>query len=257
MRAARPVRSPLVAGALLVASAAVLAGCAQPGELGHELPAPDRDGSGSSAPADPGASQGGSGDEGGSGDAPAAPAPAPDGPRNGGGQDGGPQNGGAPGQNGAGRPSPTQGGQDGQSAEGLPGVPDPSAGQEPRDTPPKPPGFGDKASADTLAAVDGPVKMDSSGPAQLVVKTEVLHAGENTGWIKHPGSVITAVRQGTVTIRTIGRCEPQTYGPGRAFPVQNGQSYELRNDGPTPIVLTRSELLTPGQPERSPGESAC
>ena len=165
------MRTPsLTSAALLVAAGALLAGCAQPGQLGHEEPPPTE-------------------------------------------------------------PTP-----------GAPGIPVPPVTQ---------------AGSDAQGSLDRPVEISTPGPAQLLVRTEVLTPGEATGWVRHPGTATSAVRSGTVTVQRAGRCEPQTFGGGEAFFLGDGEPNELRNEGPDPVVLTRSELLAPGEPEREPTDPAC
>lgn len=180
------MRTPTLTGAvLLVVAGALLTGCAQSGQLGHQESATTEPSA--SMPADPG---------------------SPD------------------------APSPT-------SPSAVPGA---SVAQ---------------AGSDTRATLDRPVEIETPGPAELLVRTEVLQPGQATGWVRHPGTAISAVRSGTVTVQRAGRCEPQTFGSGDAFFLGDGEPNELRNDGPEPVVLTRSELLAPGVPEREPTEPAC
>jgi quercetin dioxygenase-like cupin family protein len=182
------VRTRSLTGAVLfVLIGVLLAGCAQPGQLGH----PDDDHA--AAPA---------------GDS--APAGGPSG--------------------GPGEPS------------GVPGVPAVPAAQ---------------AGSDARGSLERPIEIGTPGPSELLVRTEVLQPGQVTGWIRHPGTAVSAVRSGTVTVQRAGRCEPQTFGAGQAFFVGDGEPNELRNDGPEPAVLTRSELLAPGIPEREPTDPAC
>ena len=191
MRTRTPTGVHVAVGALLVAAGALLAGCAQPGQLGHEeagAAGPDR----SSTPADPGS----------------AATTAPDAP----------------------------------TATGLPGVPGAPVAQ---------------AGSDASGTLDRPVEIATPGPAELLVRTEVLQPGQATGWIRHPGTATSAVRSGTVTVQRAGSCEPRTFGPGQAFFLGDGEPNELRNDGAEPVVLTRSELLAPGTPERAPTTPAC
>jgi quercetin dioxygenase-like cupin family protein len=173
-----PLARHLLGPALLVATAALLAGCAQPGQLGHE------------SDAVPSAS--------------AAPAPT--------------------------------------TETALPGVPDVPVTQ---------------AGSDARGRLDRPVDISTPGPAELLVRTEVLQPGQASGWVRHPGTVISVVRSGTVTVQRADSCEPRPFGPGEAFFLEDGRPNELRNDGPDPVVLTRSELLAPGAPEREPAEPAC
>ncbi|ANY06702.1 cupin domain-containing protein [Pseudonocardia sp. HH130630-07] len=169
---------------LLVLAGGLLAGCAQPGQLGHE-PGAGPAGAGAQAPPEPGAG-------------PAGPA-----------------------------------------QPGVPAVPLAQAG------------------SDARGELQRPVDISTPGPAELLIRTEVLAPGQATGWVRHPGTVVSAVRSGTLTVQRAGRCEPQDFGSGEAFFLGDGEPNELRNDGREPVVLTRSELLAPGEPEREPTDSRC
>lgn len=196
--------------ALLVATAALLAGCAQSGQLGHERGSADPAGTpepaGTAAPAVPGDPDDGGGTEPGT---PGTATVAPD------------------------EPAST-------SVPGTaPGSPVAQAG------------------SDAQGTVDRPVEISTPGPAELLVRTEVLQPGEDTGWVRHPGTVISAVRSGTVTVQRAGSCGPADFGGGQAFFLGDGEPNLLRNDGPEPVVLTRSELLAPDTPERESVDPAC
>lgn len=185
-----PLARHLLGPALLVATAALLAGCAQPGQLGHESDAAPSDGTTVEIlPADRSA-------------VPTTSAAAPGGSE----------------------------------------VPGATAAQ---------------AGSDAVGRLDRPVDISTPGPAELLVRTEVLQPGQASGWVRHPGTVISVVRSGTVTVQRADSCEPRPFGPGEAFFLEDGRPNELRNDGPDPVVLTRSELLAPGAPEREPAEPAC
>lgn len=153
------------------------------------------------------------------GDGGPAPAAAPTAP-------GGPEAGAAPGS--------------GEGA-GVAGIPPPLA----------------QAGSDARGAVEQPVEITTPGPSELLVRTEVLAPGQATGWQRHPGTVISAVRSGTVTVVRAGDCRPAAFGAGAGFFLGDGEPNELRNDGAEPVVLTRSELLAPGAPEREPVAPAC
>ncbi|MEV1293010.1 cupin domain-containing protein [Pseudonocardia sp. NPDC049635] len=199
-------RHALAGPALLVVVAALLAGCAQPGQLGHE--------------SDPGAPEAG---------APASPGttePAPPGP-------------GAPDPQGS---APQDTAPQDPTAAALPGAPGAPVAQ---------------AGSDTRATLDRPVEISTPGPAELLVRTEVLQPGQASGWVRHPGTAISAIRSGELTVQRAGRCEPQTFRTGEAFFLGDGEPNELRNDGSEPVVLTRSQLLAPGAVERETVEPAC
>ena len=89
------------------------------------------------------------------------------------------------------------------------------------------------------------------------MRTETLAPGQSSGWITHPGTAISVVRSGTVTVVQREACAPAPVAPEQSFYVADATPYEMRNDGPDPVVLTRSELLAPGAQERRPVDPAC
>ncbi|MET0191243.1 MAG: hypothetical protein ABW212_19745, partial [Pseudonocardia sediminis] len=113
------------------------------------------------------------------------------------------------------------------------------------------------AGSDARGTVDAPVEISTPGRALFLVRTEVLQPGQSTGWITHPGTVMSVVRSGTVSVVRAQACEPARFGAEQAFFLADGEANELRNDGPDPVVLTRSELLAPDTDERRPAEPAC
>jgi len=113
------------------------------------------------------------------------------------------------------------------------------------------------AGSDARGRLDAPVQITTPGPAEFLVRTETLAPGRASGWITHPGAVISVVQSGTVTVVQRGACTPAPVGPERSFHVSDATPYEMRNDGPDPVVLTRSELLAPDAEERRPVEPAC
>ncbi|MDQ4118316.1 MAG: cupin domain-containing protein, partial [Actinomycetota bacterium] len=113
------------------------------------------------------------------------------------------------------------------------------------------------AGSDAKGRLDAPVQVATQGPAEFLVRTETLAPGQSSGWVSHPGAVISVVRSGTVTVVQRDACAPAPVGPERSFFVGDATPYEMRNDGPAPVVLTRSELLAPGAEERRPAEPAC
>lgn len=185
-----PLARHLAGPALLVATAALLAGCAQPGQLGHGSDAaPSDDGTTVEiVPVDPG-------------------------------------------------PPPT-------TAVAVPG----NGGWPARPI---------TGATDPQGRIERPVEISTPGPADMLVREESLLPGESTGWIRHPGTMLTAVRGGTVTVVRAGRCEPQNFGTGEAFFLGDGEPSEVRNDGGVTVQLLRSGLLAPGAPEREPVRPAC
>jgi hypothetical protein len=71
------------------------------------------------------------------------------------------------------------------------------------------------------------VKFQTKGPTDVRVQKVVISAGGSSGWHHHPGSVIVAVRSGTVTF-THSDCSSKTYGPG----LPNGAVFVEGGDAP-------------------------
>lgn len=134
----------------------------------------------------------------------------------------------------------------------APPPPPPAAG-----VPGAPPAPVAAAGSDARGRLDAPVEISTPGPAEFLVRTETLAPGQSSGWITHPGTAISVVRSGTVTVVQREACAPAPVGPEQSFYVADATPYEMRNDGPDPVVLTRSELLAPGAPERRPVDPAC
>jgi hypothetical protein len=136
--------------------------------------------------------------------------------------------------------------------------PPPAAGAPgPPPAQPAPPVPAAAAGSDARGTLDAPVDIRTPGAAEFLVRTETLAPGQSSGWITHPGAVISVVRSGTVTVVQRDACTPAPVGAERSFYVADAAPYEMRNDGPDPVVLTRSELLAPGADERRPAAPAC
>lgn len=144
------------------------------------------------------------------------------------------------------------------AAPPAPAGPDaPPTGTAPPPPPPGAPPSPVAAEEQARGRLDAPVDISTPGPAEFVVRTETLAPGQTSGWISHPGTVISVVRSGTVTVVQRGACTPAPSGPEQSFYVADAVPYEMRNDGAEPVVLTRSELLAPGAEERRPADPAC
>ncbi len=145
------------------------------------------------------------------------------------------------------------------AAPAAPPAAQPPAAPEPpaAGVPGAPPASVAAAGSDARGRLDAPVRITTPGPAEFLVRTETIAPGQTSGWISHPGTVISVVRSGSVTVLQRDKCAAATVGPERSFYVADATPYEMRNDGPGPAVLTRSELLAPDVEERRPAEPAC
>jgi quercetin dioxygenase-like cupin family protein len=105
--------------------------------------------------------------------------------------------------------------------------------------------------------VDERVSMRTTGPAEFSVETVVLAPGESTGWHRHPGSELSLVRSGEVTVQRAEACEPVRYAAGDGLFVDDGTPHVVRNEGAAPAELVVTHLLTPGAPEEEDVEPGC
>ncbi len=105
--------------------------------------------------------------------------------------------------------------------------------------------------------VDERVTMRSTGPAEFSVETVVLGPGESTPWHRHPGTELSLVRSGEVTVQRGEKCEPMRYSAGHGVFVGDAEPHLVRNAGPVPAELVVTQLLAPGAPEDEAVEPAC
>jgi quercetin dioxygenase-like cupin family protein len=105
--------------------------------------------------------------------------------------------------------------------------------------------------------VEERVNIRTTAPAEYAVKTIVLRPGESTGWHRHDGPELTAVRSGEITVLREDDCEPARYSPGEAIFFPDGQPHLIRNDGRVPAELMVTSLLAPGAPGQTPVPPAC
>jgi quercetin dioxygenase-like cupin family protein len=105
--------------------------------------------------------------------------------------------------------------------------------------------------------VDDPVSVRTTGPAEFAVHTVVLPAGENTGWHRHPGTEMSIVRSGAVTVQRADACDPAIHPAGDGVFVADGEPHIVRNDGPVPAELVVTSLLAPAAPDSEDVPPAC
>jgi quercetin dioxygenase-like cupin family protein len=105
--------------------------------------------------------------------------------------------------------------------------------------------------------VDYPVRVETPGPAVYSVRTEVVPPGGTSGWHSHPGTEMSIVTEGSVTMLSAGACEPVRYDDGDALFVPDAVPHLARNDGTEPAELVVGYLLAPGAPDRVDAPPAC
>jgi quercetin dioxygenase-like cupin family protein len=99
--------------------------------------------------------------------------------------------------------------------------------------------------------------MRTTGPAAYSVRTVVLQPGESTEWHRHPGTELSIVQSGQVTVLREDDCDPTRYSRGDAVFFADGQPHLARNDGAVPAELVVTYLLDPGAPDQSDVPPAC
>lgn len=105
--------------------------------------------------------------------------------------------------------------------------------------------------------VEDRVAVRTPGPAVFSVRTVVIPPGGTTGWHRHPGTEMSVVNSGEVTLVREDGCEPERFGPGEAVFVPDAQQHVARNDGTTPAEVVVTYLLAPGEPDRAVVAAAC
>lgn len=101
------------------------------------------------------------------------------------------------------------------------------------------------------------VQVRTSGPAVYSVRTIVLPPGGTTGWHRHPGTEISIVTSGTVTLLRKDSCTPRRLVTGDAVVVPDAQPHLARNDGSAPAEVVVTYLLEPDAPERADVPPLC
>jgi len=78
---------------------------------------------------------------------------------------------------------------------------------------------------------------------QIVTARFEVSAGGTFGWHRHPGPVVVAISEGTLTVTTAGGCATRTYGPGEGF-IESGRVAHIAvNQGSSPVILYATFLL--------------
>lgn len=94
-------------------------------------------------------------------------------------------------------------------------------------------------------------------PVTFSVRTLVLPPGGRTGWHQHPGTEMSIVKAGAITLFRGPDCEAAEYAAGDAVLVPSNTPHLARNDGAEDAELVVTYLLAPDTPERSEAPPAC
>jgi quercetin dioxygenase-like cupin family protein len=105
--------------------------------------------------------------------------------------------------------------------------------------------------------LDDRVTIRTTEPTVFSVRTVTLPPGGEIPWHRHPGTEMSIVTSGAVTVEREGACEPATYQAGEAVYVADDVPHTARNEGTVPLQLVVTYLLTADEPERTTTEPAC
>ena len=105
--------------------------------------------------------------------------------------------------------------------------------------------------------LDERLNLRTPGPAEYTVRTIVLAPGEDTGWHRHPGTELTIVTAGRVSLRTADDCAPATVPSGKTAVVPDAVPHVLRNEGRQPAELVVTHLLAPDEPAEADVDPPC
>jgi quercetin dioxygenase-like cupin family protein len=106
--------------------------------------------------------------------------------------------------------------------------------------------FGGRVRADGAG-----VQFETRGRAEMLTSAITVDPGGSFGWHSHPGPVLVAISQGTLTEYHAerGRCMHSTVGPGQAFTESGGVVHLARNETSHPVELNAIFFAKPGVSE--------
>jgi len=82
-------------------------------------------------------------------------------------------------------------------------------------------------------------------------------AGGTFGWHRHPGPVVVAIVQGSLTVVSADGCAERVYGPGQGFVESGRHAHTAINAGAAPVVLYATFLLPAGAGPLVDEPAAC
>lgn len=86
-----------------------------------------------------------------------------------------------------------------------------------------------------------------NGPAEVTFRHFTSEPGESGGWHYHPGTVITVVTSGSITVED-GCGEERTYSAGEAFEQLDGRIHRWKNLGTQQAVELNTFVMPQGTP---------
>jgi quercetin dioxygenase-like cupin family protein len=102
--------------------------------------------------------------------------------------------------------------------------------------------------------VDGhKVTIDTKGPSDVYVVSNVIAPGGHTGWHTHPGPSLITVKAGTISAYAGDdpTCSPTVYSAGQGFvDPGDGHVHILRNEGTVAAETVAVQLLPQGAVRR-------
>ncbi|MCE3550319.1 cupin domain-containing protein [Pseudonocardia sp. RS11V-5] len=105
--------------------------------------------------------------------------------------------------------------------------------------------------------VDVPLRFRTPADAAYTVRTLDLAPGEALGWETHPGTELTLLDAGEVTVQEADACAPRVLAPGQVAVVGEGVAHVVRNTGTGPARLVVTSFLAQRVPEATPVPSPC
>jgi quercetin dioxygenase-like cupin family protein len=109
--------------------------------------------------------------------------------------------------------------------------------------------------ASTVATPDSGVNsqtlnQSSQDGRDFIIRESTIDPGGSTGWHFHDGTLLLAIKQGTVTHYAANCSVDGVYNPGDTFtePAGSGHVHLGRNLGATPVILEVIYVLPAGKP---------
>ncbi|MFR9803283.1 cupin domain-containing protein [Pseudonocardia sp. RS010] len=105
--------------------------------------------------------------------------------------------------------------------------------------------------------IDIPLRFRTPAPADYAIRALELGPGEALGWETHPGTELTLLDAGQVTVQETDACARRVLTPGDVAVFGEGVAHVVRNTGAEPARLVVTTFLVQGVPEATPVPPAC